>query len=77
MSGSDAGEARITVELRAANQQLAEAEAVNQRLRTQLRAARGNEDRLQKQLRALRRSFSWRITYPIRVLQRALARKKA
>lgn len=68
--------ARLAAELRAANEQLAEAELTNRRLRTQLRTARGNEERLQKELRSIRRSFSWRITYPVRVVLRRIRRRK-
>lgn len=67
---------RLAAELRAANEQLAEAELTNRRLRTQLRTARGNEERLQKELRGIRRSFSWRITYPVRVVLRRVRRRR-
>ena len=66
---------RLAAELRAANEQLVEVELTNRRLRTQLRSARGSEERLQKELRGIRKSFSWRITYPVRVFQRRVRRR--
>lgn len=65
-------EVRLTAELRAANARLAELEEMTTRLRRQVRRARAAEKRLQTQIRRMRHSFSWRVTYPVRALQRVL-----
>lgn len=76
VTGDAAELARLAVELRAANEQLVQVELTNRRLRTQLRAARGNEERLQKELRGIRRSPSWRLTYPLRAFMRRVKRRR-
>ena len=72
MAITDPEAARLAAELRAANERLADTELVNRRLRNQVRTARANEERLLVQLKTMRRSFSWRITYPVRALLRVI-----
>jgi hypothetical protein len=57
-------------ELRTLNEQYAVTERQNLALRRQLHTARSNERRLQDQVSAMRKSFSWRITFPIRAFRR-------
>jgi predicted nucleic acid-binding Zn-ribbon protein len=76
VTDSEAERTRLAAELRTANLQLADVELTNRRLRNQIRAARDNEKRLQKELRAIRTSFSWRITYPVRAFLRRYKRRK-
>lgn len=76
MAVTDPESSRLSIELRAANEKLVETELVNRRLRNQLRASRANEERLRLELRTMRRSLSWRITYPLRIALRVIRRKK-
>jgi chromosome segregation ATPase len=72
----EAEQARLVAELRAANARIAEVELSNRRLRSQLRTARNSEERLQGEVRAMRRSLSWRITYPVRAFMRLVTPRK-
>lgn len=73
---SNAELARLVAELRAANTRIAEVELTNKRLRNQVRTARNGEERLQGEVRAMRRSLSWRVTYPLRAFMRFVKPRK-
>lgn len=69
----DSEVARLRAELAVANARFVEAERVNRVLRKQLRDSKAREKRVIEQLAAIRRSASWRSTYPLRLLRRLLA----
>lgn len=76
VTDSEAEHARLVAELRAANAKIAEVELSNRRLRSQVRTARNGEERLRGEVLAMRRSLSWRITYPVRAFMRLVSPRK-
>ena len=73
MAVTDSEIIQLRAELAASNARYAEAERVNRSLRRQLKESRGIEKRLSEQVQSMRRSLSWRLTYPIRVFGRLLS----
>ncbi|MFT4123389.1 MAG: hypothetical protein QM635_06120 [Microbacteriaceae bacterium] len=63
---------RLAAELQSALARLAEAETESARLRSRLRRAQLDAERAAAQLRRMRRSASWRLTFPMRMLGRRL-----
>lgn len=77
MALTSASIAALQEELRALNEQYAVTERQNLTLRRQLHTARSNEKRLLEQVATMRKSLSWRLTFPIRVLRRLVLPRRS
>jgi hypothetical protein len=76
VTGSDTDALRLRSELAAANAALETAEVEARRLQALLRSSRSANERLRAEIRAMRRSVSWRLTYPLRLALRLVRRRK-
>jgi hypothetical protein len=66
---------RLQSELAAANALIAELETALEEESSRHRAASEARRRAQMQVRRMRSSFSWRVTYPLRVAKRLRSRR--